>query len=132
MWKANGHLWRFLAVLYLILFIFVLVGGTLALLAAQNFSTEVQLMLFTWQTPRIPFGLVIAAAFLLGALLLYIVSALSAVSDRREVKKLRKRIAELERTSLSARLPSDPLQVAPSQVPSVVPMPGIQPPASQN
>ena len=118
--------------LYLILFIFVLAGGTLALLAAQNFSTDVQLKLFAWQTAHMPLGLVIAAAFLLGALLFYIVSVLSAVSDRRELKKLRKRIDELERTSLSPRLPSGPLQVAPSQVPPIVPMPGIQPPASQN
>src|SRR5712692_1147986 len=132
MWKENGHTWRFLAVLYLILFIFVLAGGTLALLAAQNFSTDVQLKLFAWQTAHMPLGLVIAAAFLLGALLFYIVSVLSAVSDRRELKKLRKRIDELERTSLSPRLPSGPLQVAPSQVPPIVPMPGIQPPASQN
>ena len=77
---------------YLVLVICLLVGSTLAIVALQNLlpSDEVQLTLFIWQTPHIPLGLLVVIAFLLGAILLYIISALSALQDRRDVGRLRR------------------------------------------
>jgi len=98
--------------IYLILMICLLVGSALTIVALQNLSTEVQFMLFTWSTPRIPLGILVLVAFLLGALVLYIVSLLSAVQDRREVRRLQRRVTELERAA--ARAPSGPLPKAPA------------------
>ena len=115
---------------YLILLIFVLVGGSLTLLMLQN-STPVQFALFAWQSPAMPLGVLLLAAFLLGALLLYAVAVASAWQDRRELKQLRTKIAELEQVQVSrtggagqavppiAQIPmpgmSGPLQSAPPQ-----------------
>src|SRR5712692_1228306 len=98
--------------IYLVLIICLLVGSALTIVALQNLLTEVQFMLFIWSTPPIPLGLLVLVAFLLGALVLYIVSLLSAVQDRREVRRLRRRVSELERAA--ARAPSGPLTKAPS------------------
>ncbi len=117
---------------YLVLLICLLVGSALTIVALQNLSTEVQFMLFTWSTPRIPLGLPVLVAFLLGALVLYIVSLLSAVQDRREVRRLRRRVSELERAAV--RAPSGPLQKAPSGPLRVTgssttePLPGVSSP----
>jgi len=62
----------------------------------QNLMTSVHLELFIWQIPSISVGLLLFSAFLLGALLLYVVSALSAWNERRELGTLRKRVTELE------------------------------------
>jgi uncharacterized integral membrane protein len=115
--------------IYLVLIVFVLVGSAMALLALQNVPTEVQLTLFIWHVPRFPLGVLLVAAFLLGALLLYVVSTLSALQERREVKKLRARVAELEQ--IAAKSPGSPLQRTFSQSASIVPIPGT-PPSSQN
>jgi len=115
--------------IYLILLVFVLVGGTLTVLALENFPTEVQIILFSWQTPHFPLGLLLVAVFLLGALFLYIVSALSALQDRRELKRLRKRVTELERASVKP--PSGPLQGASTQSVPMVPIPRMPPPRQQ-
>ena len=93
--------------IYLVVIVFVLVGSALAVLALENVPTEVQLTLFIWHTPRFPLGVLLVAAFLLGALLLYVVSTVSALQERREVKKLRARVAELEQ--LSAKPPGGPI-----------------------
>ncbi len=97
---------------YLVLFLCLLVGSVLAIVTLQNLTTEVQFMLFIWPTPRVPPGLLVVVAFLLGALFLYIISLLSAVQDRREVRRLRRRIMELEQAA--ARTSSGPLPKAPS------------------
>ncbi len=81
---------------YLLLIIFMLMGGVLTVITIENLMTPVHLMLFTWQTPAFPLGLVILIFFVLGALLLYLVSVSSARSDKRELQVLRKRINQLE------------------------------------
>jgi uncharacterized integral membrane protein len=81
---------------YLILFVFVLVGGILTIITLGNLFTMVHLVLFTWQAPALPLGLLLLLFFLLGALLLYLVAFLSARSDKREIGSLRKRVAQLE------------------------------------
>ncbi len=81
--------------IYLVLFVFVLVGSAVAVLALENFPTEVQLTLFIWHVPRFPLGVLLVAAFLL------------ALQERREVKKLRARVAELEQ--ITAKPPDGPL-----------------------
>ena len=83
--------------LYLIVVLLFLGGGALTIIAIQNFTTQqAHIALFIWQTPELPIGLIVILAFLLGALLLYVVSALAAWRDKRELRRLRKRIAELE------------------------------------
>jgi len=117
---------------YLVLIICLLVGSALTLVALQNMSTEVQFILFTWSTPSMPIGILVLVAFLLGALVLYIVSLLSAVQDRREVRRLRRRVTELERAA--ARAPSGPLPKRPSGPLRVTgssttePLPGVSSP----
>jgi len=105
---------------YLVLFIFALAGSALVVLTIENLTTQVQFVVFAWQSPNLPLGLVVLIAFILGALLLYIVSALSALRDRSEKRRLRKRVNELEQ-QLASITPSQP--VVQTQVP-VVPMPG--------
>ncbi len=106
--------------IYIILLIFVLVGGSLTFLMLQN-STPAHFSLFGWQSPEMPLGVLLLAAFLLGALLLYAVAIASAWQDRREVKQLRTRIAELEQAQM--RRPSGPIQAVPPTAP--LPMPGM-------
>ena len=109
--------------IYLVLIIFVLVGSALAVLMWQNVSHEVTLTLFMGQIPHVPLGLLIVITFLLGAVLLYVTSALSALRDKREMTRLRKRVKELEQAPM--RSVSGPLQGQGS--PQIVPMPGIPP-----
>ncbi len=109
---------------YLVLFIFALAGSALVVLTIENITTQVQFAVFAWQSPNLPLGLVVLIAFILGALLLYIVSALSALRDRNEKKRLRKRVSELEQ-HLAAVTPATPQPVI--QAP-VVPMPGTMVP----
>ena len=93
--------------IYLVLIVFILVGSTVAVLTLENIPTEVQLSLFIWHIPHLPLGVLLVVAFLLGALLLYVVSTLSALQERREVRKLRARVAELEQ--ITAKPPGGPL-----------------------
>ncbi len=106
---------------YVVLFIFALVGSALVVLTIENLTTQVQFAVFAWQSPNLPLGLVVLIAFILGALLLYIVSALSALRDRSEKRSLRKRVNELEQ-QVAAMTPPQP--VVQTQLP-VVPMPGV-------
>jgi uncharacterized integral membrane protein len=110
-------------VFYIILVLFVLVTGTMAILMLQNFSNEVQLSLLFWQLPHLPSGLLLFLSFLLGAGLLYIVSLASARREGRELKRLQKQVEELQQTSV--KTPPGPLQ----GTPPIVPMPGMPPPA---
>jgi uncharacterized integral membrane protein len=110
------------AVLVVVLIIFVLAGGLLAVLAYENFATlaiEVHLRVFGWHAPALPLGVVVLFAYLLGAVLLYIVTVLSAWRDRRQLAKLRRRVAELEQcqANMYAQHYSPPV---------MLPMPGIQ------
>jgi uncharacterized integral membrane protein len=110
------------AVLVVVLIIFALAGGAMAMLVYENFATltiNIHLTLFGWHTPAMPLGVLLLLACLLGALPLYFVTVLSALRDRRQMAKLRRRIAELEQ----AQAYMNPQQHSPS---TIIPMPGIQ------
>ncbi len=110
-------------VIYIVLLILVLVGGTLAVLVVENFSafaTAAQLSFFIWQTPPLPLGLWLLISCLLGALMMYLIAATTALRGRRELRELRKRVAVLEQGQVM--FSSGPLQAFP---PPIVPMPGI-------
>jgi uncharacterized integral membrane protein len=110
------------AVLIVVLIIFALAGGALAALAYENFATltkDIHMTLFGWHTPALPLGVLLLLSCLLGAFLLYFVTVLSALRDRRQMAKLRKRIAELEQ----AQTGQTASQYA---LPMIVPMPGIR------
>jgi uncharacterized integral membrane protein len=114
------------AVLIVVLIIFALVGGALAVLAYENFATltiAVHFTLFGWRAPVLPLGVVLLLACLLGALLLYIVTVLSAWRDRRQLAKLRRRVAELEQAQMNMGIQQYSQSV-------MIPMPGIQAPNS--
>ena len=109
-------------VLIVVIILFVLAGGALAALAYENFAIltlEVHLRLFGWHAPALPLGVLLLFACLLGALLLYIITVFSALRDRRQLAKLRRRVTELEQ----AQTGQAPAQYA---LPLIVPMPGIQ------
>jgi uncharacterized integral membrane protein len=117
-------------VLVVILIIFVLVGGVLAVLAFENFATltiEVHVKVFGWHAPALPLGLLLLLAFLSGALLLYIVTVLSAWKDRRQLARLRKRVEELEQAQAQANMYPYPYPQQYSHSPSIrIPMPGVR------
>jgi uncharacterized integral membrane protein len=113
-----------------ILIIFILAGGVLAVLAFENFATltiEVHVKIFGWHAPALPLGLLLLLVFLTGALLLYIVTVLSAWKDRRQLARLRRRVEELEQAHADTPpyLYSYPQQHprAPSRK---IPMPGVR------
>ncbi len=109
---------------YVVFLVIVLVGGTLAVVVIQNFSTlatAVHLSFFVWRAPTLPMGLWLLISCLFGALTLYIFTLVSALQERRELRMLRRRVAELEQAQVS--MSGDPLRVFPS--PAIVPMPGI-------
>ena len=71
--------------LVVILIIFALAAGVLVVLAYENFTTltiEVHVKVVGWHAPALPLGVVVLFAYLLGAVLLYIVTVLSAWRDR--------------------------------------------------
>jgi uncharacterized integral membrane protein len=107
----------------MVLVVIVLFGGVFAVLVIENFSAfaaVAQLSFFLWQTPSLPVGLWLLISCLFGACMLYLASAISAIQDRRELRMLRQRVAELEQAQV--KMTSRPLQAFP---PPVVPMPGI-------
>src|SRR2546423_10395968 len=107
--------------LYVAIILFVLVSTALTVLVIQNLLNDVSLSLLIWQ-PHMSLGLLLLLAFVLGALMLYIVSAASAWQDTRELKRLRRRVAQLEQEAANAT--TGPL---PGAAP-VVPMPGMTTP----
>lgn len=120
---------------YVIRLVIVLLGGTLAVLVIENFSmlaTATQLSFFIWHMPPLPVGLWLLISCLYGALMLYLISLPSALRERRELKMLHQRVAELEQALVN--VPGSPLQAYPLPI---VPMPGIpgplppSPPQSQ-
>jgi len=113
-------------VLYLVLLLFILVCGGLVGLTVLNVNTQVHFVVLNWKSPDLPVGFWLIIAFFLGALLLYLVSVASAFHDRREMKRLNKRIAELEqRESLEAALQSDDAVPPGRPTGPLMPMPGI-------
>ena len=113
--------------LYLLLIIFALAGGALAVMTFENFSAlslEVHLAFFGWHAPALPLGVFLLLAFVLGALVLYVVTLLSAMRERRELRRLRSRLAELEALQQAMQPDAMPLQ---STSPLYMPMPGTQP-----
>jgi uncharacterized integral membrane protein len=92
--------------LYLILIVFLIVGGALTVITVQNFTMQhAHVALFIWQTPELPVGLLVLISFLLGALVLYLVSALSALRDSSELRRTQRRVAELEQQLASVTAP---------------------------
>ncbi len=120
--------------LVVILIIFLLVGVVLAVLAFENFATltiEVHVKIFGWHAPALPLGLVVLLMFLAGALLLYIVTVLSAWKDRRQLARLRRRVEELEHVQMQAQAQANTpwylYQQQQSHSPSIrIPMPGVR------
>lgn len=94
---------------FLILLLFILLGGIFAVITVENLTTPVHLALFGWQTPEIPIGLLVLAAFLLGAFLLFLVSFLSAWHDKHELKEMHVRIHELEQQQAMQQRPPTPM-----------------------
>src|SRR5437660_12159751 len=88
--------------LYVAIILFVLITTGLAVLTFENFQSNVQLSLFAWSTPALPIGLLLLFAFLLGALLLYIVAVASAWQDRSELRRLQREVTELKQAAMSA------------------------------
>lgn len=109
-------------VLYLILVLLLLVGSALIWITLHNLSSQQALDVFIWHTPPLPVGLLILLMFLLGALLLYTVSILSALHDYSSMRQLRKRVAELEQ-QIAAKAQEPPLP--PTTSGSTIPMPGM-------
>ena len=120
--------------LYIVIILFLLFSGVLAVVAFENFTTQVQIVLFAWQSPNLPLGLLLLLVFVLGAVLLYLVSAASAWQDWREMRRLRRRIEALESVIERHSVVQTP-QGAPEvqaqgvpEVQSVQDMPPMQPP----
>ncbi len=103
--------------------LFLLVTAGVTLLAFVNFLNEVTFSLIIWQTPHVSVGVLCLLAFLLGALMLYIISVAASQQETQELKKLRDRVAELEEETYHDVFNSSPGSV------SIVPMPGM---ASRN
>ncbi|MDQ2903716.1 MAG: lipopolysaccharide assembly protein LapA domain-containing protein [Ktedonobacteraceae bacterium] len=95
-------------------------SGALMLPRSSYVLSDVQLTLLDWMV-HVPLGVLLLAAFLAGALCLYLVAVVSARRDRRAIQRLRMRVEELEHMAMSMRAPSGPLPVAPP----IVPMPGM-------
>jgi uncharacterized integral membrane protein len=112
-----------MVLLTVLLFLLITVG--LAIIVFLNMGSSVSLAVFGWHSPSLPIGLWILLAFFLGALLLYLVAVASAMNDRRELRKLRRRVADMEQAAPTNKVAS--MQNAAPIVP-MVPMPGMPPP----
>jgi uncharacterized integral membrane protein len=101
---------------FLVLLVLVLFGGALVVLVIENlpvFVTAAPLSFFVWQTPPLPMGSWLLISCVFGAVVLYVVSVKTAVQERRELRRLRQHVAELERVRVQVRGPSGPLQAFP-------------------
>ncbi len=108
--------------LYIAFIVFGVVTAGLAVLAFENFLNDVSLSLIFWNTPPLPVGLMLLLSFLLGAAVLFLVAAASAMDDRRELKRLRWRVKELEGVIARA---APVASSAASPISPVMPMPGM-------
>jgi uncharacterized integral membrane protein len=121
-----------LAVIFLIFVVILLIGGLVTYIAVQNITPPVQLDLFSWHIRDYPLGVWLIAAFLCGAIVLYLISMLFALEDRHKMKVLRKRVVALEKqvaattqtSSAAAGQASESKLVAADAVP-MMPMPGV-------
>lgn len=115
--------------LFVILLVLLLIGGGVTFIAMQNLTQPVHLVLFSWQTPNIPLGVCLVIAFLLGAILIYVVAVLSAASDRNAMKVLLLRVSELEeqvpQLKKTSSTPSGDLSKSTGPL---MPMPGVNAP----
>jgi len=84
------------AMRYIAIIVFVLVTAGLAVLAFENFLSDVSLTLIFWSTPPLPLGWILFLSFLLGDAMLFLVAVAAAMDERRELKRLRGRVKELE------------------------------------
>lgn len=118
--------------LVVILIIFLLAAAVLAVLAFENFAAltiEVHVKVFGWHAPALSLGVLVLLAFLSGALLLYIVTVLSAWKERRQLARLRRRVEELEQAQVQtqANIPWYSYSQQQSHSPSIrIPMPGVR------
>lgn len=108
--------------LYIAIILFSLVTVGMAVLAFENMTVDVTLTVVNGQTLHLSMGLLLLLAFILGAVLLYLIAATAAVQERQELKQLRTRVAELEQAT--KRVPSGQLPPVPPTAP-IVPMPGM-------
>ncbi len=81
---------------YIAIIVFVLVTAGLAVLAFENFLSDVSLTLIFWSTPPLPLGWILFLSFLLGDAMLFLVAVAAAMDERRELKRLRGKVKELE------------------------------------
>lgn len=110
---------------YIAIIVFVLVTAGLAVLAFENFLSDVSLTLIFWSTPPLPLGWILFLSFLLGATMLFLVAAAAAMDERRELKRLRGRVKELEGMVVNV----SPVQSSAGS--PNVPMPGMGIPGSK-
>jgi uncharacterized integral membrane protein len=122
-------------VLFLILAVCLLFGGLVTLVAALNLAQPIHLDLFSWHTPDLPIGVWLVAAFLFGAVALYLVSVLSALGDRRKMKALRQQVIALQEkvTTMSqpTSVPTEPKagdSLSAAMTGPLMPMPGVKSP----
>jgi uncharacterized integral membrane protein len=80
----------------LIFVVFLLIGGLVTFVAVQNLTPVVHLSVLLWHPPDVSVGVWLIVAFLCGAVVLYLVSLLSALGDRWRMKALRKQVLALE------------------------------------
>ncbi len=81
---------------FLLLVFFLLIGGVLTLITLQNLNVLTHLNLYFWKTPEFPVGILLIGAILLGAALIYLIAFLTALRERRELQRLRRRVVDLE------------------------------------
>jgi uncharacterized integral membrane protein len=106
--------------LFVAIGLFLLVTTVIAVLAYVNLQNEASISLLIWHVPAVSVGLVCLVAFLLGALMLYFISIAASQREVGELRRLRKRVAELERGTLQEVAGATPV-AAP-----IVPMPGMR------
>lgn len=91
---------------FVIFVLFVIFAGALTVITVQNLDTPIALTVFTWHAPTLPVGLIVVFSFVLGALLLYVISLLSAWRDGRQMKRLQQKIAQLEQGTVNDMAPA--------------------------
>ncbi len=109
---------------FILLLVSLLIGGAVIALAFLNLTNRVQLSYYLGLSPYFSLGLLLLAAFLLGALVLFLLSTHGARKDRKEIEQLRQRVRDLEQEKgqTPQRMPTGPLPAP--MVSGVVPMPG--------
>jgi len=106
---------------YVVAGIVILVGGAITLIVIDNSALllmSVQFSIVGKHLPMVPLGLLLLLSCLFGAALVYIVTLIAAWQERRELRQLRQKLAELEQISN----PPIPQQYSPRVY---VPMPGL-------